>query len=94
VNGNSFGVRGMDRKWRWFDLKADPTAHTFALKPSKEGDGEGSTLAYARPDPTHLTLEGTFDGKRVEVRTVKRDASSFLLMNRGFHWVNETPYNR
>jgi hypothetical protein len=35
-------------------------------------------------------LEG--DGKAIRLRQI--DASKFLLLSRGFHWINEMPLNR
>jgi hypothetical protein len=39
-------------------------------------------------------LDGTFDGINVRVRLSKLDTSKMLLVTRGFHWVNEVPFNR
>ncbi len=49
---------------------------------------------YTRPDPRTLILSGTMDGKKVHA-TMHLDASKeFLLTTRGFHWINEVPFNR
>ena len=48
----------------------------------------------APPDAEHLELSGDIDGKPsiVRVRVIPR--SSFLLVNRGFNWHQEYPFNR
>jgi hypothetical protein len=51
-------------------------------------------LSYSRPDSDHLLLEGTLVKDPVSVRLRKIDASKFLLLSRGFHWINEVPFNR
>lgn len=51
-------------------------------------------LASSRPDPEHLLLEGTFEGARLLVKLKRVDPGSFQLMSRGFHWVNDAPFNR
>ena len=51
-------------------------------------------LHYARPDVGHLTIEGSIADGRVSMRLRKIDPSEFLLVNRGFHWINEVPFNR
>ena len=56
--------------------------------------GSMGSLTYARPDPDHLTLDGVLAGERVSVRLRRIDASRFLLLSRGFHWINEVPFNR
>lgn len=53
-----------------------------------------STLTYSRPDPGHLTLKGTFEGAPLSVQLRRIDESKFLLLSRGFHWINELPLNR
>jgi hypothetical protein len=49
-------------------------------------------LTYARQGDT-LTLEGSEDGRPLKV-TLHRIDPPFLLKTRGFHWVNEGPFNR
>lgn len=49
---------------------------------------------YTRPDPGTLIVDGTMDGKKIHA-TMKLDAEKeFLLTTRGFHWINEYPFNR
>ncbi|HKD91719.1 MAG TPA: hypothetical protein VKB56_07435 [Terriglobales bacterium] len=49
-------------------------------------------LTYARQGDT-LQLEGSEDGRPIKV-TLHRIDPPFLLKTRGFHWVNEFPFNR
>jgi hypothetical protein len=49
---------------------------------------------YAQPQSDRLTIEGTFDGKKLRAALRRVDESSFLLTSRGFHWINEYPFNR
>jgi hypothetical protein len=53
-----------------------------------------ATLTFKEPEPGRLLLEGTFDGRTVRAKLRRRDDSKFLLTGRGFHWVNEYPFNR
>ena len=49
---------------------------------------------YKRPDPHTLILDGKMDGKTIHA-TLQLDAEKeFLLQTRGFHWINDTPFNR
>jgi hypothetical protein len=41
-----------------------------------------------------LTLEGNLDQDSLEINLRKVGGNQFLLMNRGFHWVNDYPFNR
>jgi hypothetical protein len=53
-----------------------------------------STLAYARPDADRVVLQGTLGSDAVAIRLRRIYTSKFLLVNRGFHWINELPFNR
>lgn len=53
-----------------------------------------AVFRYTRPDPQTLVVAGTMDGRTVHA-TMHLDAQKeFLLKTRGFHWINETPFNR
>ncbi len=53
-----------------------------------------ATFRYAVPEPDKLELEGSMDGKAISA-TLKRAAEKrYELMNRGFNWIQELPYNR
>jgi hypothetical protein len=56
--------------------------------------GWKASLAYARPKPELLTVEGQWDGHRLQARLHRVKAPEFLLTTRGFHWINERPFNR
>jgi hypothetical protein len=62
---------------------------------SDPGDRSKSyPLTYSRSGPNYLNLEGTIAGDQVSMLLVKADKSKFLLVSRGFHWINELPFNR
>jgi hypothetical protein len=39
-------------------------------------------------------LSGVANGKRLEVKLHKLKREDFLLINRGYHWISEYPFNR
>lgn len=45
-------------------------------------------------DDTYLNLKGIWKGNTIDAALKKKDLSEYLLINRGFHWINETPFNR
>ncbi|HEX4965671.1 MAG TPA: hypothetical protein VF173_32975 [Thermoanaerobaculia bacterium] len=53
-----------------------------------------TTFSYTQPTPELLTLEGTLDGRKIRVRLHLEKPPKFLLTTRGFHWINERPFNR
>jgi uncharacterized membrane protein YphA (DoxX/SURF4 family) len=75
-----------------FQTKYDESKHTIGLTSAKlkqKGD-----FSYSRPDARHLILRGNLDGNPIVAEFHRADASQFLLTNRGFHWINEDPFNR
>lgn len=51
-------------------------------------------FAIDQPQPDSLVLQGQIDGRRIDAKMHRQDESKFLLLNRGFHWINEYPFNR
>ena len=76
-----------------FGLKTDTLKRVATL-----ANGPDSTkwvrLSYVFPDSMHLALVGRIAGDSVEMKLRRRPESSYLLVSRGFHWVNEMPYFR
>jgi hypothetical protein len=74
-------------------MKGYPAAYYDDRKLLTISDGgQKFTFSYVRSGPNDLTLEGDIGNDRISVRLVKED--KFLLLNRGFHWINELPFNR
>jgi hypothetical protein len=48
---------------------------------------------YREVEPGVLRLEGAFEGSATTV-VLRRVEGGSLLMERGFRWVNEYPFNR
>ncbi len=44
--------------------------------------------------PDQLILDGDMDGHKTHLQLKLVDRNSFLLVNRGFHWIQEFPFNR
>ena len=53
-----------------------------------------SSFTYKETQPGLLTLDGTMDGRRTRLTLRREDESSYRLISRGFHWINEWPFNR
>lgn len=77
-----------------------PGAQSIAIAPmdkpdpkSDAGIAPGRDLwRYAHPERERLVIDRLDHGKRVLI-TLTREPDG-LLMTRGFHWINESPYNR
>lgn len=51
-------------------------------------------LTYTLQKPDMLTIKGKLMGDSVNISLKRFDEQQFLLTRRGFHWVNEYPFNR
>jgi len=52
-----------------------------------------SSFSYRELAPGLLTLEGMLDGKRTRMTMRRMPETAFTLTTRGFHWINEFPFN-
>jgi hypothetical protein len=84
------GVKGMDdSRAAWHQMKFDEPSSTLTLSDGK--DQVQPWVLHVARDDDELRLEGFYDSAPVEIVLKKRE---FLLETRGFHWVNDFPYNR
>ena len=44
-------------------------------------------LEYSSPDQDHVLIQGKLADDALAIRLKRIDVSKFLLLNRGFHWV-------
>ncbi|MBZ5506981.1 MAG: hypothetical protein LAO78_16110 [Acidobacteriia bacterium] len=60
----------------------------------RENPGQRMQIAFDRPQPDAMTLDGNVDGKQIHAKLHRVPVPKFLLNTRGFHWINEYPFNR
>jgi hypothetical protein len=77
-----------------YGLKLDEEKKVFTVSSRRTEKKWSTELAYTQPEEGVMTLEGTLEGKKIKARLRRTDPGEFLLRNRGFHWINEYPYNR
>ena len=53
-----------------------------------------AVFAFNRPAPDELVLDGAMDGHKTHMQLKLLDRSKLTLVGRGFHWINEYPYQR
>jgi uncharacterized membrane protein YphA (DoxX/SURF4 family) len=97
VGINRFGrvsVRMMDDTVKRFSLQDDTVKGTVTLSEGRGPTEKKSVLTSSQPDAEHWVLQGPFQDGTVEIRLKKVDESQFLLVSRGFNWIQEYPFNR
>jgi hypothetical protein len=80
---------GPDRDhYRW---KVDEANHTITVTVDDDGKVK-EVWHYSHPAPDRLVIDGVHLGKSLHVTL--HVAPPTRLLTRGFHWINEAPFNR
>ncbi len=70
-------------------------ANEKTLELTKDGDKNWKAhFTFERPAEDHLILDGNLDSHKIHMQLQLVDHSKFLLVSRGFHWIQEYPFNR
>jgi hypothetical protein len=82
----------MDDTFVNYGVRIDAAANTVTL--TLGPTASPGSFFFEQPAADRLVLKGAIDGRAIEIEGRLVDRSSFLLLNRGFHWVQEYPFNR
>ena len=85
-------VHGTDNTLSYYASTLDIGNRTLTLG-RPDDQSHKSTLTLERPTPSQLVLDGEMNGRKVRMQ-LHRFEKKFLLLSRGFHWVQEYPFNR
>ena len=92
-NSTTVWFQRMDDSFVTYASKTDVSARTLTL--NRPGDQSSTTVfSYQQPDADQLVLDGTMNGHRIALSTRLFDRSRFQLVSRGFHWIQENPFNK
>ena len=75
-------------------LAYDPNIIDDRFEEATEEGSKAYRLQFSQAADGRLTLGGEWGDSSIEVLTSRVDESDFLLLNRGFHWVQSYPYFR
>jgi hypothetical protein len=78
----------------FFLIQEDAGGTTITVPSMQDPQAPPHVLSCHADDADHITLEGTLDVGPIDLHLARLDDQSFLLVGRGFHWVNEAPFNR
>ncbi|HUR20680.1 MAG TPA: hypothetical protein VMZ90_07720 [Vicinamibacterales bacterium] len=76
-----------------FNSKVDAGAHAVTLT-DRAVPGHTLVLTFEQPEENSLVLRGTIAGEPSVLRLRRFDEKQYLLLNRGFNWIQERPFNR
>lgn len=86
------GVQRMDETFVVRRVKVDTAARSIDLLGLVGGDM--GRLQYDDAKTSTMTLSGSVDGQATVMRLERVDHTQFTLLQRGFRWVQDRPFNR
>lgn len=96
-------VQHMDDELARHTVELDQEADTITFLPQGQSSVEmareagvdlDNVVSYERLESGRMIVRGKFEGQAIEVELKERDLEKLLLISRGFHWINEVPFNR
>jgi hypothetical protein len=83
----------MDETFVGYTSSISAIDKTLTLTRSNDNNWK-ATFTYERPAQDQMMLDGSMSGHKIYMRLKLLDRSKFTLVSRGFHWINEFPYQR
>jgi hypothetical protein len=90
---NLFYIQPMIGDSKPFVAQVDEDNKTITLTKSRVKNWKAQ-LSFAEPDFSHIVIEGEIDKQEHKAKLLRVDESKFLLLSRGFHWIQDYPVNR
>jgi hypothetical protein len=86
-------VKKMNDSTQNYTFREDLNAHTIVMFTDADTSAK-YTFKYSEFGKDSLVLKGGLGFDTLNISLKKFDMKNFKLINRGFHWVNEFPYNK
>jgi uncharacterized membrane protein YphA (DoxX/SURF4 family) len=83
----------MDDSFAPYGVTIDTKGNALALTKGSDKNWHAN-LTYQRSAPDHLMIEGSMDAHQIHAEFHLIDRNKFLIVSRGFHWIQEYPFNR
>jgi hypothetical protein len=83
----------MDESFAVYGAAIDVDKKSVAITKWSDPNWKGN-LNFERAGPEHLAFDGEMSGHRVHMELKLVDQTKMILKSRGFHWVQEYPFNR
>lgn len=93
VRYDSVKITLADNSSHTYPFNLDRERKQIGIFTSKQDTMPAYILNYNLSVPNKATLDAIDKGK-INLKAIKASQDSFLLMTRGFHWINEVPNNK
>ena len=95
--GSNFMLAGINDETGYrtrFAAAINDTTKQISVSNMETKDSVFAVLNYQQRDANLLVLNGLWKEDSVTINLKRRPKRDFLLLTRGFHWINEEPFNR
>lgn len=86
-------IQMMNDKFSHYSLEKDSSEQKLTIF-SRRDTVNKNYFTYDFVEGESLDLQGTWGKDTLSVEMIRRTKDDFLLLNRGFNWINEFPFNR
>jgi hypothetical protein len=76
-----------------YHFKVDSTTTNVSIY-KRNDDEVFHNFKLVKTDSLKLQIKGKIDSDSLEIYFKAKNLKEIILINRGFHWINESPYNR
>jgi len=91
--GTRMAFQRMDDSFARYSASIDVNDKTLGLTKDDDKNWKAS-FTFQRPSPDQLVLDGEMDSRKLHMQLQLFDRKKFLLVSRGFHWVQDHGFNR
>ena len=86
-------VEQWDDSRKGYDATVDEKKNSIVMSKPDDKKWQAS-FTYTRQAPDQLRLDGVYSGHKMQMTLKREDETKFLVNSRGFHWIQEYPFNR
>jgi hypothetical protein len=90
---NSMSFQRMDDSFAGYGASINTQDKTIALTKNSDKNWKAN-FTFQRLAQDRLILDGNMDSHKIHMQLQLVDRGKFMLVNRGFHWIQEYPFNR
>ncbi len=87
-------IKLMNSKKKYLGFEPDTIKQSMYFYNRRDSINENATFDYTEIGTDSFSMEGLWSGDTISILMTRKKEEDFLLMKRGFHWINERPYNR
>jgi uncharacterized membrane protein YphA (DoxX/SURF4 family) len=83
----------MDDSFAYYGVSINMNDKTITLSKGRDKNWKGN-FNFQQDTEDRLLLDGNMGGHKMHLQLQLVDRSKFMLVSRGFHWIQEYPFNR